>query len=80
MEKEYTVARVSNDSILQCRVHALERMCLSDVAEINRIHQQLHVTQRSTWALRESMLQVSLSGSAVVAPENPKHIPALCLS
>ncbi|KAA6427400.1 MAG: hypothetical protein FRX49_02064 [Trebouxia sp. A1-2] len=42
------------------RVHILERMCLSDVAEINTLHHQLHASQQSAWSLRDCMLRSSM--------------------
>lgn len=51
----------SRHAAAPCRVHALERMCLSDVAEINTLHQQLHASQHSAWALREYILKFSMS-------------------
>lgn len=55
------------------RVHVLERMCLSDLAEINTLHHQLHASQQSAWALREHIL-VNANGASSMCCE-PLALP-----
>lgn len=70
--------RLLTDAVLLhvCRVHALERLCLNDVAQINTLHQQLHASQRSAWALRDCVLKFSMSDSC--NQTDVASIPSLC--
>lgn len=62
------------------RVHVLERMCLSDVAEINTLHHQLHASQQSAWCLRDCMLRSSMCQTTLKLPTPDGALPALCLA
>ncbi|DBA93485.1 TPA: hypothetical protein ACH3X3_013584 [Trebouxia sp. C0006] len=61
------------------RVHVLERMCLSDVAEINTLHHQLHASQQSAWSLRDCMLRSTMCQTSLKLPTPDVALPALCL-
>ncbi|DBA86560.1 TPA: hypothetical protein ACH3X1_005040 [Trebouxia sp. C0004] len=61
------------------RVHVLERMCLSDVAEINTLHHQLHASQQCAWSLRDCMLRSSMGQTRLKLPGSDVALPALCL-
>lgn len=67
LRQDLAAAREAEVSVMRSlqselrRVHALERMCLNDVAQINTLHHQLHASQQSAWGLRDCVLKVSMS-------------------